>query len=833
MTARADLHVHSKHSNRPSEWILRQFGAPESFTEPREVYRRARERGMDFVTLSDHDSIAGALEIAHLPGTFLSEEVTVEFPEDGCEIHCLVWGIDEAQHRAIQSLRRNVYELRDYLVAEDVAHAVAHPLYRVNDRLTLEQLEKLLVLFNRFEALNGMHERRANGLVRRLLGALTRDVIEDLALRHRLRPVGPAPWRKTFTGGSDDHGGHYIATTFTATPPAAGVAQYLAHLRAGDHQPGGDTGSSLRLTQSLYSIAHEYYRRQFPLGLGSRQDRFAELLRTLALGAPPAPPRRRAGPFAWRQAPPEQPKQAGKITVESRTFFASNDATQETVAALVRGLVRNARRGRLSQSLGEAAAELAPLALTLAPYLLALQAQHKDADLLDAAARRFLGQPAEQALGGPTCKKAWFTDTLTDVNGVAKTVRTLAALARERGRRVVAITCGQGTPAAPPTTIGTPAGPSPTIATLEGVEVADFPPLAAFPIPGYESQRITVPPLAQVLEHCERERYSEILISTPGPLGLAGLAAGKLLGIPVAGIYHTDFPLYVRHLAGSAALEDMTWAYMRWFYGRMDKLYVGSRCYRDVLARQGFALSRLALLPRGVDAAFFNPAKREPHFWKRWDRFGAAPGFKFLYVGRVSREKNLDALLAAFDAFLASGRAAQLAVVGDGPYLEELARRHRRPEILFTGFLHGEDLARAYAGADLFVFPSATDTFGNVVLEAQASGLAAIVSHQGGPQELVAPLNAGLVVDMGRPGELARAMIRLHDDGGLRQEMAARAVAGARRKSWERLLDRLWHEEGAAPPALAENAAEEADDDVAALVGPGPTTISAWRALAS
>src|SRR5215472_334778 len=74
MTARADLHVHSKHSNRPSEWILRQFGAPESFTEPRMVYRRARERGMDFVTLSDHDSIAGALEIAHLPGTFLSEE---------------------------------------------------------------------------------------------------------------------------------------------------------------------------------------------------------------------------------------------------------------------------------------------------------------------------------------------------------------------------------------------------------------------------------------------------------------------------------------------------------------------------------------------------------------------------------------------------------------------------------------------------------------------------------------------------------------------------------------------------------------------------------------
>ena len=840
MTARADLHVHSKHSNRPSEWILRQFGAPESFTEPREVYRRARERGMDFVTLSDHDTISGALEIAHLPGTFISEEVTVEFPEDGCEIHCLVLGIDEEQHRAIQSLRKNVYALRDYLAAEDIVHSVAHPLYRVNDRLTLAQVEKLLVLFNRFEALNGMHERRANELVRLILGALTRDVIEELAERHRLRPLGAAPWRKTFTGGSDDHGGHYIATTFTVTPRAASVAEYLGHLRAGNHQPGGDTGSSLRLTQSLYSIAHEYYRRQFPLGLGSRQDRFAELLRALALGVPAEPPRR-SGALGWLgrreeggragrgeerrseagRAHEARPGEAGagpatspRSTVERRTFGASNDATQETVTALVRGLVRNARRGRLSESLGAAAAELAPLALTLAPYLVALQAQHKDADLLDSAARRFLGRGTEQALGGRACKKAWFTDTLTDVNGVAKTVRTLAALARERGRKMVAITCGIG--AHPP-----------HCAPFGEVEVADFPPLASFPIPGYESQHITLPPLAQVLEHCERERYSEILISTPGPLGLAGLAAAKLLGIPVAGIYHTDFPLYVRHLAGSATLEDMTWTYMRWFYGRMDKLYVGSRCYRDVLLRQGFAPAKLALLPRGVDAGFFNPEKRSPHFW---ERFGAGPGFKFLYVGRVSREKNLDALLAAFELFLASGRDAQLAVVGDGPCLPELARRHRRPEILFTGFLHGEDLARAYASADLFVFPSTTDTFGNVVLEAQAAGLPAIVSNQGGPQELVAPLNAGLVVDVGRDGELVRAMMRLHDDRDLRAEMAERAVAGARRKSWERLLDRLWHEEGDAPPAEAAEAesarATDAADSAGATDAAGPIDAS-------
>ena len=794
MTAKADLHVHSKASNRPPEWILRQFGAPESFTEPREVYRLCRERGMDFVTLSDHDTIAGALEIAHLPGTFLSEEITVEFPEDGCEIHCLAIGITEAQHRDIQALRRNVYELRDYLVAQDVVHSVAHPLYRVNDMLTLDQLEKLLVLFNRFEALNGIHDRRANDLVQLIFGSLTRGVIEELAERHRLQPVGPTPWIKTFTGGSDDHGGHYVATTWTETTPAAGgagtaagaggVAGFLAALRAGQHRPGGQTGSSLRLARSLLSLTHQYYRRQFPLGLGSRRDPFGELLRHLAVGDGGASASRSGGRRGRGigSAAVGAPAAASTEPADRAAFDTANRASQEIADALLRDLVRHARHGRLAESLGAAAAQLAPLAITLAPYLVALQAQHKDADLLEMAARRFLGERQHAGTEpGPAAggKKAWFTDTLTDVNGVAKTVRTLAGLARRRGRCLVAITCGESNP--PP-----------------DLEVRDFRPVAQFPIPGYESQTLALPPLLEVLDHCERERYSEILISTPGPLGLVGLAAGRLLGIPVTGIYHTDFPMYVRHLSGSATLEELTWTYMRWFFGGMERVFVASRCYLDLLAEHGLDRAKMALLPRGVDADFFHPGKGDGRFYRRFGIDGAA--FKFLYVGRVSLEKNLDALMTSFQGFLDSGRQAQLVVVGDGPYLKELARRYRRPEILFTGFLHGEDLARAYAGADVFVFPSTTDTFGNVVLEAQAAGLPAIVSDRGGPQEIVLPGRSGLVADAEDPAAFGAAMARLFDDPALLAAMSAHAVDNARRHSWERLLERLFQGAGSAEP---------------------------------
>jgi predicted metal-dependent phosphoesterase TrpH len=131
-SSKADLHVHSKHSDRPSEWFLRRIGAPESYADPLEIYRRAQHRGMDFVTISDHNCIRGALEIAHLNGTFLSSEVTTYFPEDGCKVHVLVLGIDESQFRTIQELRANVYDLHRFLIEEDVIASVSHPLYRVN-----------------------------------------------------------------------------------------------------------------------------------------------------------------------------------------------------------------------------------------------------------------------------------------------------------------------------------------------------------------------------------------------------------------------------------------------------------------------------------------------------------------------------------------------------------------------------------------------------------------------------------------------------------------------------------------------------------------------------
>jgi len=174
----ADLHVHSRYSTRPSQWFLQKIGCPESFTEPLHLYHIARRRGMTLVTITDHNKIDGALEIAHLPGTFIGEEVTSYFPEDGCKVHVLVYHITEAQHVDIQKLRASIYDLVGYLQQADITCALAHPFYSVNDRLTATHFEKLLLLFRNLE-LNGDSSPDSNRCLEDLVARMTTAYIES------------------------------------------------------------------------------------------------------------------------------------------------------------------------------------------------------------------------------------------------------------------------------------------------------------------------------------------------------------------------------------------------------------------------------------------------------------------------------------------------------------------------------------------------------------------------------------------------------------------------------------------------------------------------------
>ena len=802
--ARADLHVHTRYSDRPSEWVLRRIGSPESFTEPLEVYRLCRQRGMTFVTISDHNRIDGALDIAHLPGTFISCEVTTYFPEDGCKLHVLVSGITEAQFAQIQKLRENIYDFQGYCIREGIVSTVAHPLFRVNDRLTPWHIERLLLLFKRFEGINGSRDPRACDMSNAILRQLTPAMIDRLANVHKLAPTHDEPWVKWLTAGSDDHGGAYIASAHTLTPEATTVDAFLTHLREGRHQPGGRGGTSLRLAHSFYRIAYSYYTDRL-VGSDANSGLLAALFRKLLGEQPPA---RKRGLFSGvrqlatsvvrsrrlkRVSPTDRmliedfsnlfregrfgAEGEGDSGADRLSFDASCRIAHQLSYTFFERFNQSLRNANLTEAV-QSLSSVGPVAMAIMPYLAAFGTQHKDERFLQQVADHF-----EQVhhLKHRSRRRAWVTDTFADINGVARTIRTMAELARRKQKELTVITCLDAEPCV-------------------DANVMNFPPVGRFALPEYDFQKLAFPPFLQIIEYLERERFSELIISTPGPLGLTALAASRVLGLRTSGIYHTDFPTYVAHMTGDQALERLTWRYMYWFFEQMDHIFVPSRWYEKQLADHGFTEGKLRLLPRGVDAQQFSPDHRDADYWR--GRMGFESEIVFLYVGRVSSEKNVQTMLDALREVRLCGHDASVAVVGDGPQLRELKAAYREPHIHFTGFLESDELARAYASADVFVFPSTTDTFGNAVLEAHASGLPAIVSDKGGPSEIVMHEHTGLIVDTGDSAALSEAMRRFCRNSEMRRTMAGHALAEARRRTWDAVFDGFWDRPSSDDPAV-------------------------------
>ena len=796
-----DPHVHSKFSKRPTQWVLRKIGCPESFTEPLQIYRMARRRGMDLVTISDHNSIAGALEIAHLPGAFVSEEITTYFPEDGCKLHVLALDVTEAQHDEIQKLRKNVFELIPWLRRQGILHILAHPLYAVNDRLTLDHFEQTLLLFKCFE-LNGARNGEQNDRLRRILSGLQPADIDRLADKHGIVPGFPEPWVKTLTGGSDDHSGLNIARTYTRVAGDA-KADLLEALRQGHAEVVSHPSTPLTMAHNFYGIAWQYYRNHLNLESHIQKDR---LLR-----------------FLDRSLTPEGEGEPGLM---SRIYFFLNHrnrrklgaAVPDTLMGLVRQeterLLRETPRlmdiangddsfddrerqwfefvhqvsskvlahsadhllGHLSggnvfnifQTVGSAGG----LYSLLAPYFVAFSQFTKDraftAEVLDRFPASEAAEPAAKT--EDDMNVAHFTDTFYEVNGVAQTLQQQVEIAVRNRKRLTVITCDASPHEARP-----------------GIQ--NFEPFGVAEIPEYQDQKICYPPFLEMLNYVYEQGFTHIQSATPGPVGLAALAIARILKLPINGTYHTAFPQYAQYLTGDHMIEDLTWKYMIWYYDQMDQIYVSSRASAEELTEKGIRPGKIRTLPRGIDVAAFHPSNRNGFYEKR---FPVAEPVKLLYVGRISREKNLDRLAQVFLKLIQTDRNVHLVLVGDGPYRNEMKQALRNAPCTFTGYLEGEELSAAYASADLFVFPSTTDTFGNVVLEAQASGLPVIVTDQGGPCENLIPDKTGLVVPGGDDPALLAALRELSREGDRRRTMGRAARAYMEDRSFENAFSRSW-----------------------------------------
>ncbi|MBD3386389.1 hypothetical protein GF407_15875 [candidate division KSB1 bacterium] len=257
--SRIDLHVHTKFSKNADDWLLKQLGVNECYTTPEEVYSRAMQNGMDFVTITDHDSIEGALQIAHKERFFISEEVSAFFPDDPVKIHLVVLDIDQRKHEFIQELRFNVYDLVDYLNKQDIIHFVAHPFFNMSTRLQLSHIHKMLLLFKYFEVKNGGKLIYQDDFLIRLLKTLTPEKLWECAEKYNITPRGKDPWIKYMVAGSDDHGGIYIGSPHTCIPKAKSVDQLLSFIRKGYTRAEGEGGSPIKIAHSIFSVAYRHF----------------------------------------------------------------------------------------------------------------------------------------------------------------------------------------------------------------------------------------------------------------------------------------------------------------------------------------------------------------------------------------------------------------------------------------------------------------------------------------------------------------------------------------------------------------------------------------------
>jgi glycosyltransferase involved in cell wall biosynthesis len=366
------------------------------------------------------------------------------------------------------------------------------------------------------------------------------------------------------------------------------------------------------------------------------------------------------------------------------------------------------------------------------------------------------------------CHVAIVSDTYApEVNGVAVTLARLAAGLRARGHKVSVVH--------PHRPALDPAGPRPDrwVTRVRGM-----------PLPCYEGLRLGLPAGRQLRRRWTDERPDAVYVATEGLLGWSAVGSARRLGIPVYSGFHTNFPGYATHY-GLGFLRPVITRYLRAFHRRTRGTVVPTEALRDHLAAAGF--SNLGVLGRGVDGDLFTPARRSAALRRAWGL--PEDGLAVLSVGRIAPEKNVGLAVRAYRAMQRCHPRLTFVIVGDGPLRATL--QAASPDLRFCGSLTGEPLATHYASADVFLFPSETETFGNVTLEAMASGLAVVAFDYAAARLYIRDGQTGVLVPCGATTtfvERAADLVRSPDALPSLRQRARRHVAAV---DWPNVVARF------------------------------------------
>lgn len=359
-----------------------------------------------------------------------------------------------------------------------------------------------------------------------------------------------------------------------------------------------------------------------------------------------------------------------------------------------------------------------------------------------------------------------------EINGVANTLRHLCQGLLQRGHRVAVVR-----PRQQHEVKGQVDHAGDRLFSAEHV-------VTGLPLPGYPDLRFGLAGARSLTKLWKAQRPDAIYVATQGPLGLAAVTAARRLDIPVSSGFHTNFHSYSRYY-GAGFLEKLLCAYGRWFHNRTAITLVPTRRMQRTVGDMGIAPT--GLWSRGVDCHRFSPHKRDEALRQQW-------GLKdtdraVLYVGRLASEKNLQMAVACFERLRGLHPQTRFILVGDGPLRKQLAERH--PDYIVCGTRRGDDLARHYASGDIFLFPSKTDTFGNVVTEAMASGLGVVAFDDAAASEHIRQEENGMKAPLNDDESFVDNALRLADQPTLLNRIRAQARLDALELNWASQIEQF------------------------------------------
>ena len=841
-----DLHCHDLNSDVPDEILGRILNIPETWLKTEDLYKELMLNNVDTITITNHNNARSCFELQKQGvDVLVGAEFSCMVPDFGVGIHVLTYGFSQEQEKTLLKRKSNIYSFLEYTKEQDIPTIWAHPLYYYSKEIPpIEFFEKMSLLFERFEVLNGQRDTWQNMLTKLWIDRLTPQLIDEYAVKHNviLSKYSNKPYNKRITGGSDSHIGLFAGKTGTYLylpnldkrkndEPMSKLA--LEALKNGDSIPYGAHHNSEKLTIALLDYVCQIGLNHKDPGLlrillhqGTINDKilaliitnsfselqhhkvtmkFIELFHSCILGNEPQFTKRWFIPKDYK---PIFDSAVEIATVKKKKVKNPDKLYQEAINSIHSNLVK-LLYNRINKKINEFGKTNSFENIDFNKIIQSIE--------IPSEIRAILGkQYASSKSAVNKAKIKSFLDGLTFpllASGIVLAAHYTSARVLYNNRKLLnqmaeklnqfqhqkkmlwltdSFTDKNGVSMFLQTLHkeikkrNLPIDILVCSATLEPDDhLIVIPPLLSLKLPMYQNQTINIPDFLEIHQLFQLNEYDRIMCSTEGPMGIASLYLKNAFSVETNFYMHTDWVMFGRKVLNLERSNlNRFRRILRAYYHAYDQLFVlNSDHEKWITGREmNMDIEKVHLTAHWIDDCFvpLNPIKEQLFDVMKTDPV-------LLFSGRVSHEKGVMELVDLFNNIKKTIKNIKMVVVGTGPAEDELKRA--LPDAIFMGWVNHEQLPMIYSSADLLILPSKFDTFSCVTLEALSCGLPVISYNTKGPKDILANHNCGFLVK--NTIEMEESIISYFANYPLQLEMKNNALKRAKEYSADEIIEKL------------------------------------------